>query len=656
MPGRSLLRPPARIYCGLLLLVASMVVTSGHAKNGTSLDATRFPELKVVQEDGSPVRIAREDWPRAQAIVVTDAGWRNWAAERRKALDRWIGQVRDRAEWVAGWGFKLVDPASGAAVRWTPDMPEPADGMGKTKEFKQAWVSGSRAHNIGQILEAARLYRLTGEVRYAEWAASQIDFYAENYQSWPLRTWNGRARMMGQSLDEATSVITIVESVRLLGGQVGTARSERWREDLFQPLVANLRVFDQGVNNIALWHAVAMSLVGLSLENEALISEGLDGPSGVRALLAAGITADALWYEGSFAYNAYVLAALNPLFTQFTLAGRGDSIKDDMIRAQNLQLAPLQFRFDDGSLPNPGDSTHRLRAIDLGVHASVFRVLPTRVGLIEAARGRSWDSLLDPVELPGDAAPPLPPVVTANFPASRMAVLKSPPWQVFIHYGQLTQHHAQAEALSYELYFGATAISPDPGTVSYGSPLHENYFRRAVAHNVPLVDGEGQEGWSRGSVMEFLPTDSRIAVSQPAYRPGVEASRRLSISNGVFVDYATIRLTNPNAPARRLGVVFNTPCAFAGEAMGLAVAEPSAPPSGRGFDYWQKTTRRDALADWSRVLDCGAEQFVLAVRAPGPHRVYEGAAPATPFPSWRRAIYLETFGREASFELRLTPR
>ena len=45
--------------------------------------------------------------------------------------------------------------------------------------------------------------RLTGDKRYADWVAAQLDFYAENYLRWPLQNKNGKSRLMGQSLDDA---------------------------------------------------------------------------------------------------------------------------------------------------------------------------------------------------------------------------------------------------------------------------------------------------------------------------------------------------------------------------------------------------------------------------------------------------------------------
>ena len=80
-----------------------------------------------------------------------------------------------------------------------------------------------------------------------------------------------------------------------------------------------------------------------------------------------------------------------------------------------------------------------------------------------------------------------------------MAVLKDGPWQVFIHYGQPPiKSHLQAEVLNYSAFFGDVDVTHDPGTVGYGSPLHRNYYIQGLNHNVPLVNGEGQEQPPKG--------------------------------------------------------------------------------------------------------------------------------------------------------------
>lgn len=647
---------PGRSSCSLTLTMACAAVRVCVAApplppQDLNALARKYPELKQVQADGLPIRVAREDWSAAQRQIAGDAGWKKWLDDRQRRLDDWIAKFKDRPEWVSGWQHDLVEPKSQGPVKWTLDMPEPPNGEGRAQKFKQAWVSYSRSYNIDRILEAARLYRLTGERRYADWAGEQIDFYARNYASWPLRTWNGKARMMGQSLDEATASVQLIEATRLLDGFMSRQRLSAWRSGLFEPMVSNLRDFNQGVNNIALWHAVAIALVGFRFDDVALIADGLNGPRGVRALMARGVTADFIWYEGSFTYNDYVLMALNSLFVQASLMAHHGDLKREMLIAQNMLLAPIAFRFPDGKLPTPSDSNPRAPAVNPGFYATLRRVLPTRIGVDEARKTKSWDTLVDPPEPSMSVLPPLPPVVTANFEGVRMAVLKSDAWQVFLHYGQLTAAHAQSEALNYELYQGSVPVTVDQGTASYGSTLYANYFRRGVAHNVPLVDGNGQEGWAQGNVVRFSADASVIEVAQPGYRSDASATRRLEIINGSAIDRTTITLAPAVIGQRRLGLVFNTECRVDLDSGGLSAPLPTYVPAGSGFEYWTDVSQRIAPAHWNGRLICKGASLRLTVRASSPHSVYQASVPSHQIPARREALYLELLGREASFEM-----
>ena len=642
-------KPILNIIAGILLLAIGLPAA---ATQDISTLAARYPELKVKQADGLPIRVAREDWAAAQKLMAQDAEWRKWIDSRKHALDRWISSFNDRPEWVSATQHEFIDPKTQAPVKWTFDMPEPEDRAGQGEKFKQAWVSYARSYNFDQILESARIYRLTGDKRYAEWVARQLDFYAQNYSRWPLQSRYGKARMMGQSLDEATGTVQLIEATRLIWKEVEPARLEGWRRELFLPIIANLRASYSGFNNISLWNAVAAALVGIQFGEAGAIAEAIDGPNGIRELMKRGVTADFVWYEGSFSYNDYVLMALKPLFVQASLMGHAVSLQREMLIAQNMLLAPIVFRFPDGKRPTPGDDRNaRAPALNIGLHASLRRVLPTTVGLLEAARYKSWDSLIDPAETYPSLTEKLPPITTTNFEAERMAILKTANWQLFLHYGQLVANHAQQEALNYELYRNSTPVSLDQGTVAYLSQLHLNYFRRGVAHNVPLVNGVGQEGWGAGKVISFDVAVPSIEVTQPTYWRNASASRRLEIRDDMVSDKVLIKINDTSKDQYRLGLLFNSECKLDLSNAALGSPSPSSAPVGPGFEYWSDVSRRAVPAQWSATLVCNGSKIRLSVKASTPHALFHGSVPATPIPSRRQAIYLELIGREANFDM-----
>lgn len=273
-----------------------------------------------------PVRAATENWSNARKLIASSPGWATWLNQKRAAVDHWYSQTRDRADLVAGLPNDYVDPVTGAALSWVDDSPEPAAGTtDRQKAYKAAWVAILRQVNIGYALDAARLYQVTSDAKMAETAAAQLDFYADNYGKWPLRTAIGNSRMFGQTLEEATTVLSMLETAHALGAYATPARKAKWRDGLFLPIANNLQAYSWGsLNNMNLWCAVATAAIGMELGNATWTDAGLTGPRSVAAVMTQGVTTDGIWYEGSFAYNNYVLVALARLFDLAAINGRND--------------------------------------------------------------------------------------------------------------------------------------------------------------------------------------------------------------------------------------------------------------------------------------------------------------------------------------------
>lgn len=598
------------------------------------------------------VRSATESWTGARNTIASSSGWSTWLGQKRTAVNQWYAKTRDRLDLQAGMPNDYVDPQTGAALQWTVDSPEPANGTtAKEIAFKGAWVAIMRQVNIDFALDAARIYQVTGDTKMAETAASQLDFYADSYNKWPLRTNIGNSRMFGQTLEEATSVLSLLETAHALAPYVTSARKAKWRDSLFFPIAVNLQAYSWGsLNNMNLWCAVATAAIGMEHGNATWTDAGLTGPRSVAAVMSQGVTKDGIWYEGSFAYNNYVVLALARLFDLAALAGRADVINKYAPDVQRMLVAPVLYRFDDGSLPSPNDSRSAIAPVDKATHGAMYRHVPTTYGMLYAYGIRSWASLSDPPIAP-TSDPKLPAVQTIYSPDTGFASLRAGNWQVFIHYGQKTQAHAQAEALTYELADGSNNITRDAGTSnSYGSPQHQEYFSQGLGNNVPLVDGQGPDGYTMGEVKAFDPLAGTLDVLQASYRSDASARRTFQLTTTGFSEASRITLTKAGATARRLGVVFNTLCSVQVTDPRAGVAASAAAPTGApGFKYWTGITRQTAQATWTAKLTCGGKPYEMTVVGPPGHTVYRAAAPSTPLPSTRSTLYLEVSGTDATF-------
>lgn len=617
--------------------------------------ARAFADLKITDAAGRPWRAAVEDWAGARRRVADDPAWAAWLRRERAAVDAWTAKWHDRVSWTCGWYHDFVSPKDGSELVWTPAIPgvdvaflhSPSDPhVAVTPKLMAAWVFFFRSRHADMMERAARLYRLTGDTRYAAWAAAQLDYYAEHYRDWPAG--RGGARLYWQTLDEATGGIKYADTVRLLGNYATPARRERWRRGLFDPMAATLNRTFRQIHNIAVWQRCAVAQFALLFHDQAEWREAIDGPFGLRAQMNRGITSDYLWWEQSLGYNQYVVQAVLTLFTDAGLDGRAAILAPEMNEAENLMLAPLYLRFPTGQLPNPADTRGLDFAPDRAFFASTYRVFPTTIGLAAAAHRRDWDTLLDPPP-PSPRPVVLPPVTSRNLESSRMALIKAGPWQVYFHYGQLTRSHSQAEALNFSAFYGDTDITHDPGTVGYGSPLHRNYYTRGLNHNVPLIDGRGEEPPQAGRLLGFSPTS--VAAGQPHYRPGARARRTLAIEGDRLVDTAVI--ASDDGIPRRLGLALHLeghvrlPAGFAPDP-DFARGRPPA------FSYWRDVRAAEFRDRAVFDVTFGGLTLRVTIATPGRFRVWHASTPDVP-PRRREGFYVETTAPAATFVTTFAP-
>lgn len=612
----------------------------------------QFAEMKVFDAQGSPLRTPREDWAGAKERLTREPVWREWAAQQRREVDEWMARRHDRVEWVAGWWHDFVSPRDGSFLTWTPEEPgewtlsSPSDPRVQlTPKLQRAWVFGFRTRHAQKMEQAAALWRLTGEEKYADWAAAQLDFYAGNYEKWPLQTERNPARLMHQSLDEAVNLVRYVRAARWLEGYPAPERKQAWIEKLFLPEASLLAGSMRRIHNIACWQRSAQALVGLYAQDEAVWRAAVEGEFGIRDQVRRGITGDFLWLEQSLGYNNYVVTALLPFFTGASLAGRAADFREEMARVQNLLLAPTYLRFPDGKLPTPADTTGAfLRAPNAAAMAAAYRVFPTWIGLAEAARSRSLDTLIDP---PGTTKepPPLPEVRNWHLTDTKMMLLRKNGWQVFFHYGQIDASHAQAEALNYEAYYDGIDITHDAGTVGYGSPLHRGFYTTAWAHNVPVIDGAGQQRWQPGEAIDWNPEAGRMAAAQPSYREDIACERRIEITGNRLKDRVVVRAKD--GKPRAIGLLLHLQGHVTAPESWEAVESP--------VPYGSQARRGELSESAEFPVRFQDRTFRVRISAPGEYTVYHLVTPDAP-PRERETLYFVVNSKaSAEFSIEIEP-
>lgn len=601
-------------------------------------------------------RTAREDWPTLVSRYKSDPDVANWVLKTERArIDPWMAKKFERADLIGGWVYNYIDPKTNLLRSWSPDDPEPANGTTEAeKKYKGAWVAWGRQYNIAQARAAARVYRATGLTKYADWAAQQLDFYATQYAKWPVSTAEGRSTMYMQGLDEASDVFSLIDTARLLEAYAGSTRYATWKNQLFMPMAANLKSTSAPKSNIQLWHASAIAAIAMRYKDAALLDYAINDPAGIKANMAAGLTPDNLWIEGTFSYNTYVIECLSRLLVAAGIEGYADKFTAEADGALRMLLAPMEYRFDDGSLPNPGDSTGAQPVVNDAVHWYLFRSMPTYWGVAKASAWRTWESLLDPPAANKlTAAPAIPTATTKNFSSLRWSVLRAGSWQAFVRYGGMQGNHWADEAFNFELRHGTTGIAVDPGTVTYGSPYHQGYFQRGVAGNQPLVDGDNQSKWAPGTLTKFDVATATLSAEQPLFQADASVGRSFRLTTSGLVEQTVLKV--PSGKTKRLGMVFSSTCDIVPGAGVTSASGQPALPAVTAFGYWTNTSTYTATSNWRVTLKCANNKnYLMQVWGPGTQRVYIGKAPNTPMPSTRNSLYYEVSGPNAVFESSIT--
>lgn len=665
--------------------------------------AKAFAELgqKIHQPDGSILRTPQEDWEGARKRMADDPYWTNWVQKKRNTIDNWMQRHHDRVQWRAGWWHDFVNPKDGAILVWTEEIPGEdvqvfrtlkGDEVELTPKLIASWVGQFRLKHTKNMAEAARLYRLTKEQRYLDWVVEQLDFYADNYEQWPL-SWARKhpARLGIHCLDDAQLLCNMIEAARLVFDDVPAQKRQGWHKKLFAPQAEMLGESYHVIHNIAAWMRSAQAQVALLYDDEALWQSAVEAPYGLRDQLQRGITSDYFWYEQSMAYNSYVATAVLPTIVFAGLVGRGDDLIDEAAMVQNLLLSPLVIRFPDANrLPSPADTPGGAPRVPVSTLAAAARVIPTNIGVERAHLQPDWPTLIDPItQTPASQQPAgeqsshseqtaqsslveAPPVTSLNMESTRFAQLKQGPWQVFFHYGQVFRSHSQAEALNWSASFEETDVSHDPGTTGYGSKMTYGYFTRGLNHNVPLSGGEGQQNWNPGELLHFEPGDAQTPATatakQQSYRDGIAAQRTLRIEGNTLIDETTLTRTAPGKPNSQWPA--QRPDALPGLAFHIQ-GQPQLPDGFRPEPDFA-TDRAEAFSFWEdvRSVPLSGEVSIPIHFADGrvlnleficdqPLRLYQGSSPDHP-PYCRSGFYLERetplqVGEQLTFTTRLSP-
>ena len=484
------------------------------------------------------------------------------------------------------WEWEHVCPVDGAIHEGDPSRPE--------TDYDGCRLQTSHRELAELARDSGLLYQVTGDSRYAAGARTILLAYAEKYAAYPRHTTRGEDKLGGgkvgaQTLDEATWLIPITQAADLVWAALSDAERQAITGKLLLPAAREVILpHRMGVHNIQCWKNSAAGLVGLLLDDKELIAAAIDDPkAGFRVQLEKGVNADGAWWEGAWGYHFYTVSALLPLAEG--ARSRGIDLYTPALK--KMFDAPLAFAMPNGVLPNFNDSAE----VKLAGHGSLYEIAyarfkdPRYLAVLAGSDRKSLSALLHGVA----TLPPAPALeaASANYPASGFAILRrgadqSATW-LALDYGPHGGGHGHPDKLSFVLHARGQVVAPDAGITSYGSPLHQSWFRTSIAHNTLVVDEKNQRQ-AEGRCIAFGTQGGVDYVTAEAgsIAEGVRFVRTVAVLDGdtiVFVDQVLGSAEH----------TFDLALHHRGEWAALPEGRAWTAPAGRsGYDHLKDATTR----------------------------------------------------------------
>jgi oligo-alginate lyase len=601
-----------------------------------------LPHVTVVANTARDTTLT-EHWNSPVLHGPHGKGWSEWLLNKERQIRQWIANSHDNLTAPVGWMHDYIDPDGKSTLAWKPYSPQP--NKSDTKNLA-AWVAFNRAHNIRQLMEAGRLYKATNDKFYLNWVSDQLSKYALAYPSMPLQDWGGRARLMTQTLDEAVVLIDILEAYRLTEDGLSAQVKRLVYDSLVMPIIDNL--IRSPINgNIAIWQATAIYVASRTFEDKSDLQRHADGPNNLLRRLREGVNTDGFWSESSLGYQAYVLQALRPALMIAMLRPDKNSTELTM-HAKRLMASGLSLRITPDRIPNPSDTIGLPAFVQREFHLGMFPALRTPEGLAAARSRKTWATWSFP---PDQLAENLDSDISTKgriFTASKFALLKSGGWSAFFKYGDPTGQHAHNDRLSVELYFNETGIMVDPGTVNYGNPLHEGYFKKSIAHNVVTINGQEAAEWGKPVKVSMNSEGNTIVSEDAGYMAGQGIQRTISLGNQ-FLMSTSVKSRDTASGMTAINSFECTDITAIGSVQSPATAATlQAPTHLKHRQSWAASTHHQ----FTMMCDQVALSMTLESDIPSALAMFE--APRNPYSGKTRYTFLQTVaGSSAMFRLHI---
>ena len=503
---------------------------------------------EIIRAAAAPCLVLREEDVEQVNRKCKEEAWASEACARLlKETQGWIDTDIQIPERGGQWPHWYSCEADGARLETAGPTEHRCPRCGKVYSG-EPWdsVPLTEVHNglSRAALSLAVNFALTGNRAAAEKAAEILLGYAARYPAYPVRDHGQRSdtpwasKVSWGTLGESSWLVPICGSFDLIRHEdiLTPAQHQLIREQLLRPAANLILKNNLGIHNIQCWHDAAIGCAGLMLRDRELVAFAVEGEAGIKSQMTHGILPDGVWFEGSWGYHFYAMKPL--LALSEALRNCGHDVYDDDFK--QMFEAPLFAAQPDGGLPAFNDAS----GATLPTHAGMYEIALARYGdttlavPLTAGPRTGLEALLYGVaSLPETSKPP---GSTGLLPHAGFAFLRQGPpddeTYLALDYGPHGGGHGHPDKLGIVLYGKGQLLAPDPGSVAFGIPVHQNWYKQTVSHNTVVVDGESQRP-STGT-LDFLARGSDfdlVSVSAPYAYEGVKLNRTLVLMHDLVI-------------------------------------------------------------------------------------------------------------------------
>ena len=470
--------------------------------------------------------IPTSEWPTRRQRVRSPA-FKAAMCRLRRDVEIFLAQPIAVPSEPGGYYHNYFCPEHGVQLTFNPTTPTehrcPADGAAYCGDYYDAAWRWTANNLLSQAaMNMAVLWRLEDNPNHLAQAAEILKGYAERYPDFltALRSGPNPGVATYTTLDEAVWILPLAWAFDLIQDSLATEKVENIAKRLFTPAAEHLvQHHFQDIHNFSCWHSAAVGTLGLVLDRQDLIEFAVHGEFGFDAQLRKGVLADGLWYEGSFSYHFYALAALLALAKAAYYSDDFNLRDRPVLRA--MLHAPIHCTYPDGSLPATNDCWYFTSLTGECCHgvppAAAFYEVgyawygdPLFAQVLHRAYGcgprDSLDALLFGEEtIPSAEIESLPSthLVSSGYAILRSSTLAAPKLDslaapcndsedqryLLLKYGPHGGDHGHPDKLNLVLYTHGRRLSPDLGTPGYGLDLVETWYRQTLSHNTVMIDG-----------------------------------------------------------------------------------------------------------------------------------------------------------------------